>query len=107
MRLLTKYPDVAHDSLYTAVVCGDLEKIDRVLTARPELANAKGGSRNWEPILYLCYARVELLLSRGADPSIRSKDGTTAADSARKRGLDRAADILTVATRRQRADGEA
>jgi ankyrin repeat protein len=47
---------------------------------------------------------VELLLSYGTDPSISSKDGPTAADSAQKRGLDRVADMLMAAAHRQRAD---
>ena len=60
MRLVTKHPEIARENLYTAVVCGDLAEVERILSARPELANAKGGSRNWEPLLYLCYARLPL-----------------------------------------------
>jgi uncharacterized protein len=82
MRLLAKDAGIARDSLSTAVVCGDLEEVERMLAARPGLADAKGGARNWEPILYLCYARLPLpavhdnavamaraLLDRGANPN--------------------------------------
>jgi uncharacterized protein len=37
---------------------------------------------------------VELLLANGADPTVKRRDGTTAADIARARGLDRAAELL-------------
>ena len=82
MRILRKHPDIARDSLYTAVVCGDLEEVEGILAARPELANQKGGPRGWEPILYLTYARLptpaardnaipiaRALLDRGANPN--------------------------------------
>jgi hypothetical protein len=42
-------------------------------------------------------AVIDLLLTHGANPAHVSKKGTTAADAARKRGLDRAADVLAVA----------
>jgi ankyrin repeat protein len=37
---------------------------------------------------------VQLFLANGADPSLKNRDGMTAADLARKRGLDEAADLL-------------
>ena len=81
MRLLEKHPDIATADIYTAVVCGDLAKVRNLLDEQPSRANAKGGVRNWEPLLYLCYARLPvaalrdnaaaiatLLLDRGANP---------------------------------------
>src|SRR5262249_35413241 len=100
-RLLAKHPELAHDSIYTAVVCGDIEQVDRLLPERPQLARAKGGPNGsaggrgstftvqsrtashpkWEPILYLCFTRLDhppsndnavaiatTLLDHGADP---------------------------------------
>jgi uncharacterized protein len=82
MRTLHKHPEVARYSLSTAVVCGDLDEVERILDERPELVDAKGGFRRWEPLLYLCYARLPLdtvrrnavpiarsLLDRGANPN--------------------------------------
>ena len=40
---------------------------------------------------------AELLLGHGADPIVRAKDGTTAAEAARLHGLDDAADLLAAA----------
>ena len=80
MRLLKSHPEIARDSLYTAVVCGDLEFVERVLADRPQAASTKssettsdragpGGSgdlfrdigpKGWEPLLYLCFTRLPL-----------------------------------------------
>ena len=83
MRVLKRFPEVAHDSFYTSIVCGDLEEVERVLAARPEAANEKGGPKGWEPLLYLCFTRLPLaasndnalaiaraLLDHGADPNV-------------------------------------
>ncbi|HEY8166284.1 MAG TPA: ankyrin repeat domain-containing protein [Gemmatimonadaceae bacterium] len=80
MRLLERYPEIAHQSFYTAVVCGDLEQVERVLSERPEAASEKSsatasdrsdvggegdlfkdiGPKGWEPLLYLCFTRLPL-----------------------------------------------
>jgi ankyrin repeat protein len=82
-RLLERYPEIARDSFYTAIVCGDREAVERVLVERPEAVNQKGGPKGWEPLLYLCFTRLFLpavsenavaiaraLLDRGADPRV-------------------------------------
>jgi len=81
-RHLAQHPEIAGDSLYTAVVCGDLAEVQRILVERPEAANEPGGARGWPPLLYLCYTRFShlqtinnsiaigrLLLNSGADPN--------------------------------------
>jgi len=85
LRILERYPDVAHDSLCTAIVCGDVEAVQRALVERPEAANEKAGPKGWEPLLYLCFTRLRLplaptndnalaiarlLLDHGADPTV-------------------------------------
>jgi ankyrin repeat protein len=82
LRILTRHPEIARDSIYTAVVCGDLESVKRLLAERPEAATESGGARGWTPLLYLCYGRLPLpevsdnavgiaraLLDRSADPN--------------------------------------
>jgi hypothetical protein len=82
MRLLEKHPDIASASIYAATVCGDRAGVERFLAEQPSLVDQKGGCRNWEPLLYLCYARLplvslrdnavaiaRLLLDRGANPN--------------------------------------
>jgi uncharacterized protein len=81
-RLLRRSPGIRRDSIHTAVVCGDLEEVERRLAERPAAASEKGGPRSWPPLLYLCSARLALpaasehavaiataLLDRGADPN--------------------------------------
>ncbi|MBI1850329.1 MAG: ankyrin repeat domain-containing protein [Planctomycetes bacterium] len=81
-RILRRHPDLARDSIFTAVVCGDLEEVERILTERPDAASEKGGPRDWPPLLYLCSTRLDVpaasdnavaiaraLLDRGADPN--------------------------------------
>ena len=81
-RLLEQDPAIARESLYTAIVCGEIEEVERILAERPEAARQSGGPRAWTPILYLCYTRfthartiqnalaiARLLLDRGANPN--------------------------------------
>ena len=82
MRTLEKHPEIPSASIHAAVVCGDLASVRRFLDEQPSLADAKGGVRNWEPLLYLCYGRLplaslrenavtiaRLLIDRGANPN--------------------------------------
>jgi ankyrin repeat protein len=82
MRLLDRHPELLAADIYTAVVCGNEARVRSLLDEQPALANAKGGGRRWEPLLYLCYARLplpslrdnaltiaRLLLDRGANPN--------------------------------------
>jgi ankyrin repeat protein len=80
MRILEHYPDIAHYSLHTAVVCGDVAEVDRILAERPRSASEKSsetaadrsdvggagdlfrdiGPKGWEPLLYLSFTRLPL-----------------------------------------------
>jgi ankyrin repeat protein len=81
MRILSRHPEIARDSLSTAVVCGDLAGAERILSERPQAASEKnsatgpdraglGGSgdrfrknlgpKGWGPLLYLCFTRLPL-----------------------------------------------
>ncbi len=81
-RILARNPELARESIHSAVLCGELEHVQRLLDERPELVHQKGGPRGWEPLLFLCYGRLpleraaqqslaiaRLLLARGADPN--------------------------------------
>jgi ankyrin repeat protein len=80
MRLLARYPDIPRSNFQTAVVCGEIEAVERALKKRPELARLRdaepgpkrsgvGGSgdlfadwgpKGWEPLLSLCFTRLAL-----------------------------------------------
>jgi ankyrin repeat protein len=83
MRLLSRHPDIAHANVFTSAVCGDLERVQRLLDVQPGVASEPGGPRKWPPLLYLCNARLDVavqehavaiartLLDAGADPNAR------------------------------------
>ena len=81
-RLLAQNPAIAHDSIFTAIVCGEIDEVARIVEQRPEAAREAGGTRGWTPILYLAFTRfthpktianavaiARLLLDRGANPN--------------------------------------
>ncbi|HET8549711.1 MAG TPA: ankyrin repeat domain-containing protein, partial [Bryobacteraceae bacterium] len=90
MRILEHSPRIARESIYTAVVCGEIEEVERILRERPQLANAKRsatgpdrsgaggqfdflgdlGGKNWEPLLYLCFTRLPLAKANDNAPAI-------------------------------------
>ncbi|HKU96068.1 MAG TPA: ankyrin repeat domain-containing protein, partial [Vineibacter sp.] len=85
-RILARSPDIATDSLYAAVAAGNLDECRRRLAADPAAATRRGGPLDWEPLLYLAYARLpggavqaldvaRLLLDCGADPNASFNDG--------------------------------
>lgn len=81
LRLLTRYPAIAHADLYCELVLGDEEAVDSHLRRHPEAALREGGIQNWEPLLYVCHtclppdrrdglvAIARQLLRRGANPN--------------------------------------
>ena len=81
LRLLERYPEIAGASFYTAVVCGDIEAVNRALAADPgwatradaepsaersdvggegDLLKRDWGPKGWEPLSYLCFTRLSL-----------------------------------------------
>lgn len=83
-EILSNSPDIALVNIYTAVVLGEHEIIHEMLQKKPELVQEKGGPRNWQPLLYLCFSRflrfepqrtenfvksAQILLEFGADPN--------------------------------------
>ena len=85
MRLLERYPAIAHANVYTEIVCGDLEAVRRRLAEDPGLARRRDsepsrvrsgagggedltrvslGPKGWEPLHYLCFTRLDLPATR-------------------------------------------
>jgi ankyrin repeat protein len=82
--ILEAEPDIVHATFHSALVAGEVEDVKKHLHRDPELAKQKGGPKNWEPLLYVCFSRffqrdksrtenfaeiVRALLARGADPN--------------------------------------
>jgi len=55
LRLLALHPGIAQANLQTALVLGDSAAVEARLKDRPELATARGGPEEWEPLLYVCH----------------------------------------------------
>lgn len=72
-------PAVATTNVFTMAATGSADAMRAALAADPSLARTSGGPFDWEPLLYLCYARLTvagrytetmtLLLDNGADPN--------------------------------------
>ena len=84
---------------WALTAAGKLDRLREVLAAEPRLAQARDES---DTILFylpddprIAAEIASLLLANGADPSVKRRDGATAADVARARGLDEAADVLS------------
>ncbi|HLJ56894.1 MAG TPA: ankyrin repeat domain-containing protein, partial [Chthonomonadaceae bacterium] len=87
---------------------GAVDRLREVLGAEPELARQRTGQ--WTPLMQLpgeperAAAIAAMLLRHGADPTVRDAAGRTAAERARRRGLDDAAALLDAAAARAAAD---
>ena len=85
-RILARWPELATHDLYIAVSAGHRAEVERRLAADPGAATRKGGPLDWEPLLYLAYARLpgggleavnltRTLLDHGANPNAQFDDG--------------------------------
>lgn len=86
LRIVERRPEIGAFNFLTAVVTGRADEVRRRLAAKPALASMKGGPLQWEPLLYLAYARLpgaekvgvdiaRLLLDHGAAPDAKFNDG--------------------------------
>lgn len=86
-HILQRHPDVARFSLHAAVVAGEMAEVERRLESGASATASADVPRSWQPLQYLCYARVpaasfadnavaiaRLLLDAGADPKTTWKD---------------------------------
>lgn len=80
--LLAQHPELPDQSIWAAAAAGDHRALVRFLSEDPSSARLVGGPKNWEPLLYLTYARLgspteaddldrclQALLDAGADPN--------------------------------------
>ncbi|MBP7336611.1 ankyrin repeat domain-containing protein [Niveispirillum sp.] len=83
-RILARWPDAGAGDFLLDLLRGRTGAVARRLTADPDRVKRKAGPLNWEPLLYLAYARLpggagvemaRLLLDHGADPDARFDDG--------------------------------
>lgn len=68
LRMLKRYPDIARHNIHTAIVCGDIDHVRKVLMENPRAAVDPGGPIRtrrmkereslWTPLLHLCFGRL-------------------------------------------------
>jgi uncharacterized protein len=76
---LRQLPELSVHDFYCALAAADLQSVTQFLKTDPTLAKRTGGPRNWPPLMYLTYSRLEqskdqslavakMLLDHGASP---------------------------------------
>lgn len=95
-RRLREDPSAATADVWVASATGELGAARAFLARDPSLARTPGGTRAWEPLLYLCFSQVlrldreraadmreiaRLLLDAGADPNVYWLDRDEGPDS--------------------------
>lgn len=89
--------EVSND-IWELTVIGNVERLRELFRARPELSRTAGGGHTL--LMWLpddddrAMELTKLLLSLGADPSVRNEEGQTAADRAERRGMFEIAQLL-------------
>jgi ankyrin repeat protein len=84
--------------VWSLAFTGNVGRLRDVLSAQPKLAESRGEHET--PLMWLpgdetrAMDIAAMLLAGGADPTVRNRDGQTAADLASMRGLDEVAALL-------------
>lgn len=88
-RLLERHPEIARDSLHTAVAAHDLDAVGAFLRKDAALSDKPSEFDGWTPLVRLAFTRLpnealsrnavaiaQLLLDHGADPNALFSDGS-------------------------------
>jgi len=78
--MLAENPGLGTRDIHSAACVGDVAAVADFLDQDASLVNRRGGTFDWEPLLYACFSRLEvpggstlevahLLIDRGADPN--------------------------------------
>lgn len=95
-KLYAEHPEAARANIWVAAATGERDAVRGFLAADAGLATQCGGTRRWEPLLYLCFSRLlrldaeraarmreiaGALLDAGADPNCSWSDASEVHDN--------------------------
>ncbi len=70
--ILSRYPQVARETIYTAAVLAEESVVRSFLTRDPRSATAKGGPHGWDALTYLCFSRYLRIDRHKSDAFVRT-----------------------------------
>jgi ankyrin repeat protein len=70
--ILSRYPQVAASSIYTAAILADEPSVRAFLSRDPKSSTARGGPYNWDALSYLCFSRYLRLDKTRSDAFVRT-----------------------------------
>src|SRR5262245_31426826 len=70
--ILAAHPEIASSDIHTAAILGDDSAVRRFVERDPASATAKGGSRGWDPLTYLCFSKYLRLDRARSDGFVRA-----------------------------------
>ena len=70
--ILSRYPQVATSSMYTAAILADESTVREFLSRDPKSATAKGAPYDWDALTYLCFSRYLRLDKSRSEAFVRT-----------------------------------
>ena len=70
--IITKNPEIAAESIYTAAVLGNDSAVRQFLQADSALATSKGGPYEWDALTHLCFSRYLRLDENRSEGFVRA-----------------------------------
>ena len=70
--ILSRYPQVATSSIYTAAILADEKAVRSFLSRDPKSSTANGGPYNWDALTHLCFSRYLRLDKSRSEAFVRT-----------------------------------
>jgi hypothetical protein len=86
-ELLAAHPEWAESDVYTAALLGNFAVLSGLLAADPDLASAKGGPLERDPLTYLCFSKFLRLKPERSEDFIRCAQALLAAGAPANTGF--------------------
>jgi ankyrin repeat protein len=84
--ILSRYPQVAGNNVYTAAILGDEARVRSFLLRDPRNATATGGPHRWDALTHLCFSRYLRLDKARSESFVRTARALLEAGASAKTG---------------------